>query len=88
MQPAALHRDYGVAPTVTNVTSTTADGTYGVGDVINIEVVFSQQVVVTGTPNSSWIHRALAKPWATHRAAAPTPWCSATRLRRATTPTP
>ena len=39
-----------VAPTVTNVSSTTADGTYGVASVINITVTFNIAVVVTGTP--------------------------------------
>lgn len=39
-----------VAPTVTNVTSTTANGTYGVGAVINVTVTFSTAVNVTGTP--------------------------------------
>ena len=38
------------APTVTGVTSTTADGSYGVGSVIDITVGWSQTVVVTGTP--------------------------------------
>jgi hypothetical protein len=39
-----------VAPTVTGVTSTTPDGTYGVGAVVNVDVAFSKTVVVTGTP--------------------------------------
>ena len=38
------------APTVTAVTSTTANGTYGVGSVITITVGWSEPVVVTGTP--------------------------------------
>ena len=38
------------APTVTGVTSTTANGTYGVGSVITITVGWSKAVVVTGTP--------------------------------------
>ena len=38
------------APTVTGVTSTTANGTYGVGSVITITVAWSKPVVVTGTP--------------------------------------
>src|SRR6185437_11744893 len=38
------------APTVTAVTSTTADGTYGVGSVITITVGWSEPVIVTGTP--------------------------------------
>ena len=37
-------------PTVTNVTSTTANGTYGVGSVIAVRVSFSESVAVTGTP--------------------------------------
>lgn len=39
-----------VAPTVTGVNSTTADGTYGVGDVISLAVSLSEAVSVTGTP--------------------------------------
>ncbi|HPE15498.1 MAG TPA: IPT/TIG domain-containing protein [Oscillospiraceae bacterium] len=38
------------APTVTNVTSAKADGTYGIGDEIAISVTFSKPVSVTGTP--------------------------------------
>ena len=38
------------APTVTNVTSSTANGTYGIGTVIPIQVTFSEAVTVTGTP--------------------------------------
>ena len=38
------------APTVTGVTSTTANGTYGVGSLITITVAWSEAVVVTGTP--------------------------------------
>ena len=38
------------APTVTAVTSTTANGTYGVGSVITITIGWSEPVVVTGTP--------------------------------------
>ena len=37
-------------PTVTNITATTANGTYRVGTVIPIQVVFSETVIVTGTP--------------------------------------
>ncbi len=39
------------APAVTNVTSTTANGTYGVGATITITVGFSEAVIVTGTPH-------------------------------------
>lgn len=39
-----------VAPAVTNVTSTTADGTYGPGSVINVSVIFSDIIIVTGPP--------------------------------------
>ena len=39
-----------VAPTVSSVTSTTADGQYNAGDVIDIVVTFDEAVVVTGTP--------------------------------------
>jgi hypothetical protein len=38
------------APTVTDVTSETANGTYGVGTVIDVRVTFSETVSVTGTP--------------------------------------
>ncbi len=38
------------APIVTNVTSSTADGTYFPSDVINIQVTFDEAVTVTGTP--------------------------------------
>ncbi len=38
------------APTVTNVTSSTANGSYGVGSTISIQVTFSENVTVTGTP--------------------------------------
>ena len=37
-------------PMVTNVTSTNADGTYTPGDDIEITVIFSEEVNVTGTP--------------------------------------
>jgi ELWxxDGT repeat protein len=39
-----------IVPTVTNITSTTADGSYTVGQVIPITVEFSEIVSVTGTP--------------------------------------
>src|SRR6185503_5068610 len=38
------------APTVTNVTSTAANGTYGTGSVIAVTVTFGESVTVTGTP--------------------------------------
>jgi hypothetical protein len=38
------------APTVLNVTSSTANGIYGVGDQIDIAIQFSEVVTVTGTP--------------------------------------
>ena len=40
----------GVVPTVTNVTSTTSDGTLKVGDVAAITVTFSEAVTVTVAP--------------------------------------
>jgi len=40
----------GVVPTVSGVTSSTADGTYRIGDVISVQVNFSEMVTVTGTP--------------------------------------
>ncbi|WP_170147892.1 Calx-beta domain-containing protein [Marinoscillum furvescens] len=39
-----------VAPTVTNVTASTADGTYRVGDAISVQIAFNEAVVVSGTP--------------------------------------
>jgi hypothetical protein len=41
---------FGIAQTVTSVSSTAANGTYKVGDVIPITVTFSANVTVTGTP--------------------------------------
>ena len=41
------------APTITNVSATTADGTYGIGTNIDISVQFSEIVNVTGTPQLS-----------------------------------
>jgi len=43
----------GIQPTVTNVTSSTADGIYGIGSNISIQVVFNEVVTVTGTPTLS-----------------------------------
>ncbi|MGB0891350.1 MAG: hypothetical protein ACPGUU_03285, partial [Flavobacteriaceae bacterium] len=39
-----------IAPTVTNVGATTANGTYKAGDFIEIIATFSENVTVTGTP--------------------------------------
>ncbi len=39
-----------VAPVVSSVTATNASGTYGLGQVISIQVVFDSAVTVTGTP--------------------------------------
>jgi hypothetical protein len=38
------------APTVLNVTSTAANGIYGIGDQIDISIQFSENVTVSGTP--------------------------------------
>ncbi|WP_182422050.1 Ig-like domain-containing protein [Aureimonas sp. ME7] len=38
------------APTVTGVSSSTADGSYSAGSVVSIQVAFSEAVTVTGTP--------------------------------------
>jgi len=40
----------GVAPTITFVTSLDSDGTYGIGSVLDVSVVFSENVDVTGVP--------------------------------------
>jgi hypothetical protein len=39
-----------IAPTITNVTSSTANGSYKAGDVISIQVAFNEAVTVTGSP--------------------------------------
>jgi len=39
-----------LAPTVTNVTASTDNGTYNTGDTVNVTVTFSQAVTVVGTP--------------------------------------
>ena len=49
----ATNKDFvidGVLPSVTNVTSSTSNGLYMVGEVISIQVVFNDVVTVTGTP--------------------------------------
>jgi len=38
----------GIVPTLSSITSTSADGSYGVGDVINITVTFSEAVTLSG----------------------------------------
>ncbi|HEY4507661.1 MAG TPA: Ig-like domain-containing protein [Candidatus Paceibacterota bacterium] len=38
------------APTVTNITSATANGSYNAGDAISIQITFSEPVNVAGTP--------------------------------------
>src|SRR6185312_15537094 len=38
------------APTVSSVTSSTANGSYKAGDTVSIQVAFSENVTVTGTP--------------------------------------
>ena len=43
--------DPAVAPAIQNVTSPHADGVFTVSEVIDIDVAFSQNVVVTGTPS-------------------------------------
>ncbi|MEZ8186859.1 beta strand repeat-containing protein, partial [Shewanella sp. 5S214] len=40
----------GVAPTVSSVNASTANGTYKLGDIISIQVNFNEAVTVTGTP--------------------------------------
>ena len=38
------------SPTITGVTSPTANGVYNAGDVVTVQVGFSESVIVTGTP--------------------------------------
>jgi len=45
----SLYKDIKI-PTITNVNSTKANGSYTIGEVILIEVLFSELVYVTGTP--------------------------------------
>ena len=40
----------GVVPTVSGVSSSTANATYKIGDTISVQVTFSEAVTVTGTP--------------------------------------
>ncbi len=49
VSPSSITIDNGT-PIVTNVTSSTADGTYRAGDQISINVSFDRPVFVTGTP--------------------------------------
>jgi hypothetical protein len=39
-----------VIPSITNVTSSTTNGSYKVGDVISVQVIFTEAVTVLGTP--------------------------------------
>ena len=43
----------GIAPTVTSITSSTANDVYTVGQVISIQVVFSESVTIVGPPSLS-----------------------------------
>lgn len=47
---AAVNYADTAAPTVTGVSSAKADGTYGAGEVIDIDVTFTKTIAVTGTP--------------------------------------
>ena len=49
-QTVTINNDDASGPTVTGVTSSTADGSYTAGQVIPVQVTFSQAVTVTGTP--------------------------------------
>ena len=40
----------GISPTVTSVSSSSANGSYGVGQTVAVTVVFSEPVLVSGTP--------------------------------------
>ena len=59
------------APTVTNVTSTKADGAYPAGTLIPITVTFSENVTVTGTPTLALNSRRHARATAPAPAARP-----------------
>ena len=69
------------APTVTNVTSSTADGFYRSGATVVVTVTFSEQVIVTGTPQLALNSGARTAP--TRPAAAATPLRSPTPSRQA-----
>ena len=62
------------APTVSDVTSTLANGTYGTGQVVPVTVTFSEPVTVTGTP------RLLLETGATDRSATYTSGSGTTTL--------
>ena len=47
---AAVNYADTVAPTITGVSSTKADGTYAAGEVIDIDITFTKTIAVTGTP--------------------------------------
>ena len=56
------HRDRRTAPTVSSVNSSTANGSYKAGATVSIQVNFSENVTVTGTPQlalNSGAHRQL-----------------------------
>lgn len=59
-------------PTVTNITSTKANGTYGAGTVIDVTVTFSAPVTVTGTPQLT-LETGTTMPSTTAAAPPPTP---------------
>ena len=46
----AINLNDNTIPTVTSVSSVTANGTYGISDVVQVTTTFSEEVFVTGTP--------------------------------------
>ena len=46
----SLASAYAIAPTVTNVTSSTTNATYRAGAAISIQITFDQAVIITGSP--------------------------------------
>ena len=46
----AIYLNDNTVPTVTSVSSVTGNGTYGIGNVVQVTTIFSEEVFVTGTP--------------------------------------
>ncbi len=67
-------------PTVTNVTSSSSDGSYDAGQTIHVEVTFSEPVNVTGTP------QLLLDTGTVDESRRPTPPARAARRSSSTTP--
>ncbi len=65
MQITVTYTPDATPPTVTGVTSSKTNGTYGAGQVIDVQVDFSEVVTVTGTPQLTLRPAALPQPQST-----------------------